>query len=52
MGLIEDFANLPLHYVLIIVALLKLGLVICLCGTDWCSSEDPIVHKKSATDVL
>ena len=41
MGLIEDFANLPVHYVLIIVALLKIGLIICLCGTDWCSSQNP-----------
>ena len=41
MGLVERFASLPLKYVLIIVAIVKFGLVVCLCSLDYCTSADP-----------
>ena len=41
MGLVERFASLPLKYVLIIVAIVKFGLIVCLCSLDYCTSADP-----------
>jgi len=41
MGLVERFASLPLKYVLIIVAIVKFGLIVCLCCSDYCTSADP-----------
>ena len=41
MGLVERFASLPLKYVLIVVAIVKFGLVLCLCSLDYCTSADP-----------
>ena len=41
MGWIEQFAELPLSHVLIITSILKLGLLLCLCGTDYCTSGEP-----------
>ena len=42
MGLVERLSSLPLSYVLIIVAIVKFSLIVCLCGLDLCTSADPV----------
>ena len=47
MGLIEQFSELPWNWILIITALLKLSLIVCLCGTDLCTSGEPTEYKRN-----
>ena len=52
MGWIERLAYLPLSYILVITSILKIGLILCLCGTDYCSSgrEDESIPKKKESE--
>lgn len=50
MGLIEDFSELPLKWILIICVVLKIGLIVCLCGTDLCTSGEPTEHYKNQAE--
>ena len=47
MGVIERFSELPWNYILVITALLKFSLIVCLCGTDLCSSGEPTEQKRN-----
>ena len=52
MGWIERLAYLPLSYILVITSILKIGLILCLCGTDYCSSggEDESTSKRNESE--
>ena len=52
MGWIERLAYLPLSYILVITSILKIGLILCLCGTDYCSSgnEDESTPKRKESE--
>ena len=52
MGWIERLAYLPLSYILVITSILKIGLILCLCGTDYCSSggEDQSTTKTKESE--
>ena len=52
MGLVERFASLPLIYVLIIVAILKFSLIVCLCSLDLCTSADPVELQSNGSHQL
>ena len=52
MGLIEEFSELPWNYILVITALLKFSLIVCLCGTDLCTSEEPTEQKRNTLENL
>ena len=50
MGLIERLSYLPLSYILVITSILKIGLIVCLCGTDLCTSGDPQTLPKRSNN--
>ena len=52
MGLVEKFASLPLIYVLIIVAIVKFSLIVCLCSLDLCTSDDPVPLQSNGSHQL
>ena len=52
MGLVERFASLPLIYVLIIVAIVKFSLIVCLCSVDLCTSADPVELQSNGSHQL
>ena len=50
MGLVEQFSELPLNWILWICVVLKIGLIVCLCGTDLCTSGEPTEYKRNEVE--